>query len=480
MKPHPDQIIEELHSVAGCSILLDPEELQHLSQDRTGAGRGQPLALVEPRSTEQVQSIVNICRKHGVSLVPQGGRTGYAGGACSSGGDILLSLAGMNRILGLDPYLPAMSVQAGCITADVQKYAWENGYYFPVDFASAGSSQIGGNAATNAGGIRLIRYGGMRNHVLGIKAVTGAGQVMETSGEILKDNTGYDLRDLLIGSEGTLAIITELTLSLKPQPPSSMVLLCAVPSLQSVLDILALCRRMGMDLHAFEFFDHNCLRSVMEYNELDNPFPELSTEGQAMPASDVWYCLLECTADHPSTAEFLQSDRLHELCLNALPAESDSGKMRFWAYRENISESLSHGPVHKNDISIPLARIPGYIHALRELLQQSYSNLSCYLFGHIADGNIHINLKPENNRDDSSVDDVSFVSFKETCHDFDARNVELIQEFHGSISAEHGIGLLKKDSLRRVRSEEYLNWMRGIKSVFDPDGILNPGKIFDS
>ena len=200
MKANNRAALEDLASIQGLHMIQEPSELQHLARDRTGAGEDWPLALVEPTSTEEVQQIVRICRKHSVALVPQGGRTGYAGGACSMGNDVLISLGRMNRILALDPYLPALQVEAGCITRTVQTYALDHGYYFPVDFASAGSSQIGGNAATNAGGIRLIRYGGMRNHVLGLKAVTGAGEILETNGHILKDNTGYDFRDLIVNS----------------------------------------------------------------------------------------------------------------------------------------------------------------------------------------------------------------------------------------------------------------------------------------
>ncbi|MCB1137582.1 MAG: FAD-binding oxidoreductase [Leptospiraceae bacterium] len=468
MKTNLRAALDELDSIQGLHIIRELSELQHLATDRTGAGAGFPLALVEPESTEEVQQIVRICRKHSVALVPQGGRTGYAGGACSMGEDLLLSLGRMNRILSLDPYLPALQVEAGCITRAVQSYALEHGYYFPVDFASAGSSQIGGNAATNAGGIRLIRYGGMRQHVLGLKAVTGTGEILETNGHILKDNTGYDLRDLIVGSEGTLAIITELTLSLTSPPPESLVLLCALPDLSRILDLLGHCRKLGLDLHAFEFFDGNCLQSVMQYNDLENPFPELKFD-----QNSGWFCLLECTASDTATEQLLESEQLHQICLDVLPAQSDSGKKKFWSYRENISESLSHGPVHKNDISIPLASIPVYVQTLEAMLRQDYGDMKSFLFGHIGDGNIHINLKPLKGEGEGPQKEFSL-----RCKKFDEDNTHHILRFQGSISAEHGIGLLKKDSLQKVRDDRYIRWMKEIKSAFDPDGILNPGKIF--
>ena len=453
--------LQGLSKIPGLTLVTDSAELKYLAKDRTGTGSESAMVLAEPESEKQIQSIVRLCREFQVSIVPQGGRTGYAGGASSSGNDLLLSLHRMNRILELNPYLPSLRAQAGCITRSIQDYARKEGYYFPVDFASSGSSQIVGNAATNAGGIRFIRYGGMRNHILGMKAITGTGEILETNGEILKDNTGYNLKELLIGSEGTLGIITELTLALTAQPPESVVLLCAHSTSGDVLELLAHCRRSGLDLHAFEFFNQGCLQKVAEHLKLDLPF------SNPVP----YYSLLEFTLDNASE-EFLESGELFQLCFEALPASSDSGKKKFWSYREGISESLSAGPVHKNDISIPLAGIPSYLDQLQQLLEQRFTDLQSYLFGHIGDGNIHINLKPA----DGSL---STLDFHDQCRSFDQANTELIQSFHGSISAEHGIGTLKKAALLTVRSETEIQLMQSIKATFDPDWILNPGKIFD-
>lgn len=458
MKANQKDFIAEIQRIPGLRTVLEKSELQARSRDRTGRGSDSPLILTEPESTEQVQSIIEVCRKFKIPVVPQGGRTGYAGAASSGGDDLLLSLGKMNHILELDPYLPALRVEAGCITQEVQEYAIDQGYYFPVDFASAGSSQIGGNAATNAGGIRFIRYGGMRNHILGLKAVTGAGEILEFSGEVLKDNTGYNLKELLVGSEGTLAIITELTVALSKSPPSTIAVLCAHLNFREVLELLSLVRKSGLDLYAFEFFDQACLEQVLEYNSLKSPFSE---KGH-------YYSLLEFSVDSAG-ASFLESGSLMDVCRDALPADSNSGIKRFWSYRENISESLSHGPVHKNDISIPLRSIPEYVEELEGLLKSKIPNVKCYLFGHIGDGNIHINLKPTSESE----------NFEQDCSYFDELNTELIQRFHGSISAEHGIGTLKKESLKKVRSPYEMQLMRDIKTSFDPDHILNPGKIFD-
>ncbi|MCB1303538.1 MAG: FAD-binding oxidoreductase [Leptospiraceae bacterium] len=442
-------------------LVLDSEELRVLGQDRTRTAAGMPLALAEPRSVEEVQKIIVQCRRHKVSVVPQGGRTGYAGAACSAGHDLLLSMRRMNQILHLDPYLPALTVQAGCITQTVQQFALDNGYYFPVDFASSGSSQIGGNAATNAGGIRFIRYGGMRKHILGLKAVLGNGELLETNGQVLKDNTGYSLKDLLIGSEGTLGIICELTLSLTSPPPDSLVLLCGMESVERILELLALARKSGIDLHAFEFFDHRCLAAVREYNDLEHPFSETHD----------WYCLLEFTATEAE--RFLELPELFSITTEALPAQNESSKKRFWSFRENISESLSHGPVHKNDISIPLSRIPNYIAELKMMLEApAFHAWQLFLFGHIGDGNVHINLKPGTNSNETA--------FHQICHEFDRLNTQLISKYNGSISAEHGIGTLKKESFQQSSPESTVQIMRKIKLALDPDGILNPGKIFDS
>ncbi|HBS05103.1 MAG TPA: FAD-binding oxidoreductase [Leptospiraceae bacterium] len=451
--------LQELQDSTGLTPVTDAFDLEYLGRDRTGTGKT-ARAMVEPHTAEQVQSVVQICRKFKVPMVPQGGRTGYAGAATSSGNDLLISMARMNRILDLDPYLPAIRAEAGCITRSVQQYATQHGYYFPVDFASSGSSQIGGNAATNAGGIRFIRYGGMRNHILGLKAVTGKGELLEINGEILKDNTGYNLKELIIGSEGTLAIITELTLSLTSPPPESLVLLSAHPRFGDVLELLAHCRKSGLDLHAFEFFDLGCMQQVRQHLKLDLPFTK------TWP----YFSLLEFSVNRESH-DFLESNELFELTSEALPADSESGKKRFWSYREGISESLSSGLVHKNDISIPLRRIPDYLDTLRDILKTEFPELHSYFFGHIGDGNIHINLKPEHSMDPAD--------FKNQCIRFDGLNTELIGRFHGSISAEHGIGTLKKESLKSVRTESEIRTMQEIKTAFDPDGILNPGKIFD-
>ncbi|MBU45631.1 MAG: FAD-binding oxidoreductase [Spirochaetaceae bacterium] len=471
----PGNAIQRLRET-GAHIVDDPTELESRRSDRTGTGLPGALAIAEPNSTEQIQSIVRLCRKLRLPLVAQGGLTGYAGGASSVGNCLLLSLRRMSRILSLDPYLPAVTVQAGCITANLQQYALEHGYYFPVDFASAGSSQIGGNVATNAGGIRLIRYGGMRSHVLGLKAVMGNGEILQTNGEVLKDNTGYNLKELLVGSEGTLGIITEVTLALTSPPPETIVLLCGVASVESILDLLALGRKTGLDLHAFEFFDRACMDSVIQYNDLDSVL-------EGFP----WYCLLEFSSGEKAT-EFMESEELLGICSDALPADSESGKKKFWSYRENISESLSHGPVHKNDISIPLAKIPSYMRDLESLIARDFPDFRKYLFGHIADGNIHINLKPaiaanepsshQQQLDEDSTDSDKSDFFAQ-CRQFDVKNTDLIRKHHGSISAEHGIGLLKKQALRTVKSESEIRWMQQLKRIFDPDGILNPGKIFD-
>ncbi|MDX1958761.1 MAG: FAD-binding oxidoreductase [Leptospiraceae bacterium] len=431
--------------------------------DRTKLHTPDYEVLLFPRTTEEVAKIVSYAYESGISIVPSGGRTGYAGGAIAKNKEIVISLSKLNSVLDFDPFFASLTVGAGMITAELHKQAEERGYFFPVDFAASGSSHIGGNVATNAGGVRVVRYGLTRNWVLGMKVVTGTGEVLDFNGDILKNNTGYDLKHLFIGSEGTLGIITEITVKLTKIPKNTNVILLAVPEYKMILEIFKESHNAKLPLLAFEFFTEHCLNQVVEHLGVNRPF---STPSE-------YYVLLEFEAEENESEHlysFLEEVTNKELITDGSVAQNSTQKKTFWKYREGISESLSilH-TVHKNDISLPLREMEPFLKSMEELLNVKYPGFEIALFGHIGDGNLHLNiLKPK---------EMSNEDFFTSCKKVDPEMFALVKKHNGSISAEHGIGLLKKDFLNFSRSQTEIQLMRQIKSVFDPKGILNPGKV---
>jgi glycolate oxidase subunit GlcD len=443
---------------------MDIASFQSFGLDRTKTFQPNYDILTFPESTEDVAKIVHYANQEGIAIVPSGGRTGYAGGAVAKNGEIVLSLSKMNQVIDFDPFLGSITVQAGMVTQTVQKEAEDRGYYYPVDFASTGSSHIGGNIATNAGGVRVVRYGLVRDWVLGLTIVTGSGEIHKYNGEILKNNTGYELKHLFIGSEGTLGIITECTLKLTTPPKDIRVILVAVPDFPSILEIFKKTHSAPLPLLAFEFFTEFCLSKVKEHLGVPSPFSEPSD----------YYVLMEYEikedTDEDKLFSILEDITNAELILDGSIAQNSRQNETFWKYREGISESLSlHDTVHKNDISLPLHNMEAFIQEMELLLSGKYPGFQIALFGHVGDGNLHLNiLKPQ------EMDDKEFFT---KCKSVDPDMFQLIQKYHGSISAEHGIGLLKKDFLKFSRSEDEIRSMQKIKSIFDPNGILNPGKI---
>lgn len=464
--------IEYIESIVGKenfftkqSGLLDEATFLSYGVDRTKLYEPNFDYLVFPKNTKEVSEIIKYAFANNINVVPSGGRTGYAGGAIARNGELVLSLSKMDKVLDFDPYLPSITVQAGMITQNLHKEVEDKGYFFPVDFAATGSSHIGGNVATNAGGVRVVHYGLIRNWVLGMTVVTGTGEILHFSGDVLKNNTGYDLKHLFIGSEGTLGVITELTLKLTKKPTSTSVLLFAVPTYQKILDLFKESHFFKLPLLAFEFFTELCLQKVIQHLDLNPPFENPSP----------YYVLMEFEIsdekDDARLYEFLEKVLGLELVSDGSIAQNSYQKQTFWKYREGISESLSilH-IVHKNDISLPLRNMEAFLADMESLLQEKYPGFEIALFGHIGDGNLHLNiLKPEG---------LSKEKFFEICKKVDPDMFSLIQKYNGSISAEHGIGLLKKDFLHFSRSPLEIQIMKQIKQIFDPKGILNPGKIF--
>lgn len=461
----PDQdILPRLGAIVGEDhVTMEPSALTAYGQDWTRFTAPRPIAVVYPQSIEQVQQLVRLAREARHAIVPSGGRTGLSGGACAVDGELVISFERMNHILSFDAADCAVTVEPGVVTASLQAFAEEKGLCYPVDFASSGSSQIGGNIATNAGGIRVIRHGMTRQQVTGLKVVTGTGDLLELNNGLVKNNTGYDLRHLFIGSEGTLGLIVEATIALSPAPKNARVMLLAVARMTDVLSIL-IAFRSQVTLNAFEFFDAGALRHVLAHSDLQPPFEREAD----------YHVLLEYEAagdaDNDKALAAFNSCSEAGLVTDGIVSSSERQSAELWQYRERISESITPATPYKNDIAVRVSQVPAFLERIDALIANVYPDFEIVWFGHIGDGNLHLNiLKPE----DWPVD-----KFKAECETVSEQVLALVREFSGSISAEHGVGLLKKNQLHFTRSAEEIAAMRAIKQVFDPEGIMNPGKIF--
>ncbi len=447
-------------------ILESKDEIQVYSVDRTRDYKGDASFVLFPRNSKQIQEVIKIANEYNVSLVPSGGRTGYSGGAVATDKEVIVSLSKMNRILNFNPEIPSVDVEAGVITRNLQNFVLEKKFFFPLDLASSGSSQIGGNIATNAGGIRVIRFGHIRNWVLGLEVVTGKGEILNFHGNLVKNNTGYDLKQLFIGSEGTLGIITQANLLLTAIPQETVVFLFAFRDFSDVLECLKVTRKKISDILAFECFDSYCLDLVCQKHQIPYPFKELKYQ-------KLWYVLVEAEIRNQEVIPY--EDYLNQIWeynpVNATYSTSDSGKKSLFRFREDISEAISlNGKFHKNDISLPVFSLKQFIKEIIELVEKNYKDFKLFLFGHVGDGNIHINLLTDYTYPDDD--------FRNKIKEFDEKLYQLVHEYKGSISAEHGIGLLKKTYLQYSRSEEEISYMKSIKRIFDPNFILNRGKMF--
>lgn len=441
----------------------DPSDLDEYGRDWTRVYAPAPSAIALPRTTEEVARLVKLCNEELVSVVPSGGRTGLAAGALAKNGEIVISLTRMRRIDPIDFLGSTVRVQAGAVTEAVHQHCEEHGLTWPVQFASNGSSHIGGNIATNAGGVKVIRYGLTRQWVLGLQVVTASGEILELNGALEKNNTGLDLRQLFIGSEGTLGVITEATLKLTRVPERQSVVLFAVPDVAAVLKLFRDARRAPFLIAAFEFFSDRCLARVARHRKVRAPFAE----------THPYYVLLEVEdASDDELESWVASLFDRSLVIDGTLAQ-DSGQARdMWTLREGISESLSAtGLPHKNDIALPVASLEPFCAELETLFQTTYPDWEVCLFGHIGDGNLHVNvMKP---------DEMEKELFLSRTSEADHAIFRLLRKFHGSISAEHGIGLLKKPYLAYSRSPAELAMQRAVKQALDPNGIMNPGKVVD-
>ncbi len=465
MAQFDSKILTALQAIVGESrVFTDAENLQHYGQDWTRFHQPAPCAAVLPGSIDEVQAIVRLAVEHQLALVPSGGRTGLSAGSVAINGELVIALDRMNHIEDFNPVDRTVRCGAGVVTEQLQRFAEEHGLYYPVDFASAGSSQIGGNISTNAGGIKVIRHGMTRDWVAGLKLVTGTGELLDLNRGLIKNNAGYDLRHLVIGAEGTLGIVVEATMQLDRPPGDLAVMVLGVPDMRAVMKVLAAFQG-EMPLSAFEFFSELALRKVVAHQDLQRPFETISE----------YYALLEFEQADEGALD--RAMALFEHCVeqgwveDGTVSQSVAQAENLWRLREDISETITPWTPYKNDISTIISRVPDFLGEVEAVVNSHYPDFEIIWFGHIGDGNVHLNiLKP---------DALPVDTFREQCAEVSKWVFEIVQRYGGSVSAEHGVGLLKKDYLQYSRSPLEIDIMKQIKLAFDPLGIMNPGKIFD-
>jgi len=451
--------------VSEARFTTKPDDMKVYGKDWTRSTPN-PLAIVFPKSTEEVSKILRYCNEHMIRVVPSGGRTGLAGAANATHQELVVSLEKMNRIYGIDPINMSISAEAGVIIETLQKTAKEAGLFYPVDLAAKGSCQLGGNIATNAGGLKLIRYGGTREQVLGLEVVLADGSVIDLNYDLRKNNIGYDLKQLFIASEGTLGIVTKATMKLAPLPKELRLTCMTTDSFEKITQLLGLVNLRGIYPTAFEFLTQACLNLVIKHQkQRQDPFQSKAA----------FYVLLEFEKQPDGAKDpmepFLEEAFERGLITDAVIASSSSEFHNIWGLRELISESVSiEGLVRKNDISLPISSLPAFIKEMEQVLTQ-VKDVQMFLFGHIGDGNLHLNYVGPFAMD--------YEEFRKLTRETEVEVFKLVEKYRGSISAEHGIGVLKKADLHYCTSPAVVETMRKIKSVFDPNGILNPGKIFD-
>ena len=466
-----NNFIESLRRIVGTANVLTDGDLSAWEQDWRKRERGKALAVVRPGATKEVAEVVRACVAAGVSIVPQGGNTGLVVGSIpdDTGTQVVLSLQRMNAVRAIDAANLTMTVEAGCVLQTLQEASGKAGFLFPLSLAAEGSCTIGGNLGTNAGGTQVVRYGNTRELCLGLEVVTAQGDVWEGLSGLRKDNTGYDLRDLFIGSEGTLGIITAATMKLYPLPAAQLTAWAAVPSLDHAVTLLGLAHQhLGAGLTGFEVMGQFALSLVARH------FPQL----RVPLFKDTPYCVLLENSDHESETharaqfEHLLETAFEQGCVSdAVVAENLTQAKGLWHVRESIPLAQAEEGLNiKHDISIPVSRIPEFVADTDALLQREIPGVRLVNFGHLGDGNLHYNVQAPEGGD-----------AKAFLHEQEERVNTLVYDavarFDGSISAEHGVGSLKTDKLPHYKSPVALSMMRAIKQALDPQNLMNPGRV---
>ncbi len=469
---HPsDGVLASIQEIVGPKGWIDdPADLEPYLVEERGLYHGNCIAVVRPGTTEELAAVVRVCADAGVAVVPQGGNTGLVGGGVPEGG-IVLSMSRMNRVRAIDPVNRTITLEAGVILADVQKAAEEAGALFPLSLGAEGSCRIGGNLATNAGGMTVVRYGNARDMVLGLEVVLPDGRIWDGLKGLRKNNTGYDLKQLFLGSEGTLGIITAAVLKLYPPPRVAETALIAVPSVQAALDLFNRTNEQAGDtLTAFEFMARIGIDfAVKHVPDIVDPLTERYP----------YYALIKLTSTQANaplkdTLEEILADAFEEgLVEDAVIAASESQGEALWRIRESIPEAQKpEGGSIKNDISVPLSCVPDFIERATAAVEQAMPGIRVVPFGHFGDGNIHFNLSQP-----IGADRQAFLAEWER---FDRMVADIATDLGGSFSAEHGIGQLKTVDMDRYKSDVEIDLMRSLKRALDPKNIMNPGKVVRS
>lgn len=460
--------LQTLHCIVGdTGFITDNATIQPYLVESRNKFKSTCDVLIKPNNAQEVAAVLAICNDHDIAVTPQGGNTGHCGGAVAKGG-VLLNLSRMNKIIELDPLNATITLEAGCILADIQAVCDEAGFLFPLSLAAEGSCQIGGNLSTNAGGIQVLRYGNMRDLSLGLEVALADGRLWNGLRGLRKDNTGYDLKHLFIGAEGTLGIITKATLKLFPKPKEKATALLACASPTHLMEIFATLRDdFGDDLSAFELLPRFGLELVLKHmTAARDPFDrahefygviEVSTPRKAANLKKN----LETALHGLFEAGFLQ---------DVVVASSLSQAESFWSLRENMSEAQRReGGSIKHDVSVPLSKIPEFLNETSHMITNIMPNTRICAFGHVGDGNIHFNI--------SQPVEMEKNAFLGHWEEFNEIVHQMAEKFGGSFSAEHGIGLLKKAEMETYRGGVELDMMRSLKTALDPNAIMNPGKI---
>ncbi|KZV93031.1 FAD-binding domain-containing protein [Exidia glandulosa HHB12029] len=469
----PSSVLSTLSPVSTASA-----ELDSFNSDWMGKYRGRGNTVLKPRSTAEVARIVKYCNEHRIGIVPQGGNTGLVGGSIpvgAEGQEVVLNLGAMKDVRSFDPNSGILVADAGCVLESLSTYLEPHGYIMPLDLGAKGSCQIGGNVSTNAGGLRLLRYGSLHGSVLGLEVVLPDGTVLDQLSTLRKDNTGYDLKQLFIGAEGTLGIVTGVSILTPPASASINNVLLALPHFDNVVPLYRqVRRRLGEILSAFEFFDRQCYDLVLRHGQQPAlPSDEVS-DAQA-------FVLLETSGGHKEHDEAKLGELLEELLgaegdaqlvTTGVLAQSQEQFNALWRLREGITESIGReGKAYKYDISIPVPKFKEAVDTVRERLRErgvlgkSPGGVSLVLgYGHVGDGNLHLNVVADSYTDEINDALEPFI-------------FEMVSGYRGSVSAEHGIGSAKVDALKYSKGDASRLWMKKIKDLFDPNGIMNPGKV---
>lgn len=463
-------VLDKLKAIVGSKNFIDDVKNMdaYLSDWRNQFHGSSPLIL-KPLDSQMVSKILKICNENKVAVVPQGGNTGLVGGSIPSnlGNEIIISLEKMNKIINTDPINYTMTLEAGCILSNVQNAALNADRFFPLSLAAEGSCQIGGNLATNAGGTGVLRYGNAKELVLGLEVVLADGSIINTLKHLRKDNTGYDVKQLFLGSEGTLGIITKAVIKLFPIPINKVTSIVAIPNIDSTVDLLASFRKKtGDSISAFEYIDRNCIDLLLNKLQIKDVF---NTNYEH-------YALIELSSSRQNeNLVMLLEDAIstsieNGSVIDAIVASNETQSAKFWNLRESLPGLLkNNGDFITFDLSVSISLLPSLIEKTAKACNNLCKNSKAYIFGHVGDGNIHYYLfKPE----ELALND--FLSLKD---EIKKSLYDITNELDGSHSAEHGIGLAKKEELKKYSSKSEFELMRLIKKTIDPNNILNPGKV---